>query len=321
MNAAQIKKAACVGAGVIGSSWATNFALRGYPVCIYDINQEQLDIARKNVASNIAFLVDKKVITKDEGAQAQQRVSYTTNMEEAVKDVQFIQESGPEKYEIKRTVVAEIEKYTAADTIIASSTSGLLITEIAKLAKHPERFVGGHPYNPPHLIPLVEITKGEKTSSEALQGAYDFYTKIGKEPVILNKETLGFIANRLQLALAREFMDLILTGVCTVEDIDKALLFGPGLRMAILGPILTMHLGGGAGGARGLYTMIRESSQMWLKDMAHWTDIPLEWPEVAHEGVLKELENRSAEFGKTPEEIIKFRDNMLIEILKMHKKL
>jgi carnitine 3-dehydrogenase len=321
MNVAQIKKVACIGAGVIGSSWATNFALRGYPVCIYDIGQDPLAVAKKNVASNIAFLLDKGIVTKEEAAKAEQRVSYTTSIEEAVKDAQFIQESGPERYEIKRSVVIEIEKYTAADTIVASSTSGLLITEIAKFAEHPERFVGGHPYNPPHLIPLVEITKGEKTSAEALQCAYDFYEKIGKEPVILNKETLGFIANRLQLALAREFMDLILTGVCTVEDIDKALLFGPGLRMAILGPIMTMHLGGGAGGAKGLYTMIRESSQMWLKDMAHWTDIPLEWPEVAQEGVLKELENRPAEFGKTPEEIIKFRDNMLIEILKMHKKL
>ncbi|MBP2652807.1 MAG: 3-hydroxyacyl-CoA dehydrogenase [Firmicutes bacterium] len=321
MNVAQIKKVACIGAGVIGSSWATNFALRGYPVCIYDIGQDPLAVAKKNVASNIAFLLDKGIVNKEEAAKAEQRVSYTTSIEEAVKDAQFIQESGPERYEIKRSVVVEIEKYTAPDTIVASSTSGLLITEIAKFAEHPERFVGGHPYNPPHLIPLVEITKGEKTSTEALQCAYNFYEKIGKEPVILNKETLGFIANRLQLALAREFMDLILTGVCTVEDIDKALLFGPGLRMAILGPILTMHLGGGAGGAKGLYTMIRESSQMWLKDMAHWTDIPLEWPDVAQEGVLKELENRPAEFGKTPEEIIKFRDNMLIEILKMHKKL
>ncbi|MBP2649210.1 MAG: 3-hydroxyacyl-CoA dehydrogenase [Firmicutes bacterium] len=321
MNVEQIKKVACIGAGVIGSSWATNFALRGYPVCIYDIAQAPLDVAKKNVASNIAFLLGKGVVTKDEASKAEQRVSYTTSIEEAVKDAQFIQESGPERYEIKRSVVGEIEKYTATDTIVASSTSGLLITEIAKFAQHPERFVGGHPYNPPHLIPLVEITKGEKTSEEALQCAYTFYEKIGKEPVILNKETLGFIANRLQLALAREFMDLILTGVCTVEDIDKALLFGPGLRMAILGPILTMHLGGGAGGAKQLYTMIRESSQMWLKDMAHWTDIPLEWPDVAQEGVLKELEDRPAEFGKTSEEIIKFRDNMLIEILKMHKKL
>lgn len=321
MEAKQIKKCACLGVGVIGASYATNFVLKGYPVYMYLFEPSLLEETQKSVRKNLNFLVAKEIITQEEATKAEQLLIYTTSLEEAVKDVQFIQESSPEKYEIKHALIAEVEKYVAPDTIIASSTSGLLITEIAKNAKHPERFVGGHPYNPPHLIPLVEITKGEKTSPEAVQCAFDFYTLLGKEPVILNKETLGFIANRLQLALAREFMDLVLTGVCTVEDIDKALLYGPGLRMAILGPILTMHLGGGAGGARGLYTAIRDSAQLWLNDMASWTKIPDEWPEIAHQGVLKEIENRPEIYGKTSEEIAEFRDNMLIEILKLHKKL
>ncbi|MBP2642975.1 MAG: 3-hydroxyacyl-CoA dehydrogenase [Firmicutes bacterium] len=321
MKIGMIRQTACIGSGVIGSSWATNFALRGYPVCIYDINQDQLKVAKKNIDNNLIFLTNENILTKQEAEQAQENVTYTVKIDEAIRDVQFIQESGPEKYEIKRALVSEIEKYTSADTIVASSTSGLLISEIAREAKHPERFVGGHPYNPPHIIPLVEITKGEKTSDDSLKCAYDFYARLGKEPVILRKETLGFIANRLQLALAREFMDLIISGVCTVEDVDKALLFGPGLRMAIIGPILTMHLAGGAGGAKGFYTAIRDSSQLWLNDMAHWTTIPDEWPEVAHEGVLKAIEHRSAEFGKTSEEIAEFRDSMLIKILKLHKKL
>lgn len=316
-----IKQIACIGSGTIGASWATNFVMRGYPVGLYDIKPEQLAAAKASITRNLSFLVKKGVITESAAAKAAAMVKITTNMEEAVADVQFIQESGPEEYAIKQELLAQIEKYTAPQTLIASSTSGLLISEIVKFAQIPERCLGAHPYNPPHLIPLVEITRGEKTAPEVIQRACAFYTAIGKEPVVLKKEKLGFIANRLQLALAREFMDLIMTGACTVEDIDKALLFGPGLRSAILGPVLTMHLGGGAGGARALYTALHNSSQLWLEDMAKWTAIPREWPEIAHAGVLQEIEHRQAEFGKTSAEIAEFRDNMLVEILKLHKKL
>jgi 3-hydroxyacyl-CoA dehydrogenase len=321
MEANQIKKVACLGAGVIGSSWATCFAIRGYPVCVCDIAPEQLVAARKRVASNLAFLVAKGVLQKEDAARAEELVHVSTRVEEAVGDVQFIQESGPENYKIKQQVLAEIEEYTAADTIVASSTSGLLITEIAKLAKHPERCVGGHPYNPPHLIPLVEITKGEKSSNEVVKAVYDFYLSLGKEPVVLQKDTLGFIANRLQMALSRETIDLVMRGVCTVEDIDRAMLYGPGLRFAIMGPTLTYHLGGGSLGAKGLFTHLRDSATMWLQDMAAWTTIPEGWPDAAQEGVLREIENRPDEFGKTTEDLIAFRDNMLIELLKLHKKL
>ncbi|MCL6477576.1 MAG: 3-hydroxyacyl-CoA dehydrogenase family protein [Peptococcaceae bacterium] len=321
MEASTIKKVACLGSGIIGSSWATNFAIRGYPVCVHDISPLQLEAAKKNIANNLEFLVRKGVLGKDKAARAEEMITFSTDIEEAVNDVQFIQESAPEKYEIKQQVLAEIEKYAAANTIFSSSTSGLLITEIAKFAKHPERCVGGHPYNPPHLIPLVEVTKGEKSSPEAVKCAYDFYALLGKEPVILHKETLGFIANRLQRALYREATDLVLRGVCSVEDIDKAVLFGPGLRWAIMGPNLVMHLGGGEQGIKGLINHIRESGNMWLKDMADWKEEPEGWADIAMEGVLREIENRPAEFGKTTEEIIEFRDNMLIELLKLHKKL
>lgn len=321
MEVKQIKKVTCLGAGVIGSSWATNFAVQGYPVSVCDISSEQLVGAKKSITKNLEFLINKGILRKEDAANAEGLVTFSTSVEEAVNDVQFIQESGPEKYEIKQQVLTEIENYVSADTIIASSTSGLLITEIAKFAKHPERCVGGHPYNPPHLIPLVEITKGEKSSPEAVKCAYDFYTLLGKEPVILQKETLGFIANRLQRALSREATDLVMRGVCTVEDVDKAVVFGPGLRWAILGPNMVMHLGGGIHGIKGLINHIRDSGNMWLKDMASWTEEPEEWADLAQEGVLREIEKRPAEFGKTTEEIIEFRDNMLIELLKLHKKI
>jgi len=321
MEAKDIKNIACIGAGTIGASWGTYFAMHGLSVYMYDINIEQLTAAKENIKTNLEFLVKKEIITKKNLEGAMELVQYTTNLEKAVKDAQFIQESGPEKYEIKRSVLAEIERYSKTDTIIASSTSGLLITEIAKEAKHPERCIGGHPYNPPHLIPLVEITKGEKSSTETINCAYEFYKLIGKEPVILQKETLGFIANRLQMALSREIMDLVMRGVCTIEDVDKAMLFGPGLRMAIMGPILTLHLGGGTQGAKGMFTKMHDSGTLWLQDMARWTTIPDEWPDVAQAGVLQELENRPEEFGKTTEELIEFRDDMLINLLKLHKKL
>ncbi len=259
------------------------------------------------------------MITNEDAELALNIVSYTTSIKEAVKDAQFIQESGPEKYDIKESILAQIEEYTQSDTIIASSTSGLLITEIN--AKYPERCIGGHPYNPPHLIPLVEITRGEKSSNEAVQCAYDFYKVIGKEPVILNKETLGFIANRLQMALSREIIDLVMRGVSSLEDIDKAMLYGPGLRLGIMGPVLALHLGGGPVGVKGMCQKINDSSNLWLKDMAAWNTIPSEWPDIAEQGVLKEIENRPEELGKTTEELIEFRDNMLIELLKLHKKL
>ncbi len=321
MKASDIKKIACIGAGVIGSGWATNFAVRGYPVVIYDIMQAQLAAAKDTVKDNVDFLVRKEVISPAGAEAAMALVTYTLDIEEAVKDVQFIQESGPEKYDIKQKVLAEVEKYAQPDAIIASSTSGLLITEIAKHANHPERCIGGHPYNPPHLIPLVEITKGEQSSMATLSCVKEFYSLLGKEPVILNKETLGFIANRLQMAISREIMDLVMRGVCTIEDVDKAMLYGPGLRFAIMGPILALHLGGGPQGAKGMLTKMREPGMMWLKDMASGTEIPEEWADIAHEGVLRELENRPAGFGKTDKDLIKFRDDMLIELLKLHKKL
>jgi carnitine 3-dehydrogenase len=321
MKANEIKNIACIGSGVIGASWATNFAMKGYSVIIYDINDEILANAKKHVESNLEFLVKRGVLTKEATENALNIVSYTTSIEEAVKNAQFIQESGPERYEIKESILAEIEKYAEIDTIIASSTSGLLVTEIAKNAKHSERCIGGHPYNPPHLIPLVEITKGEKSSDEVVKCAYDFYQVLGKEPVVLNKESLGFIANRLQMALSREIIDLTIRGVSSLEDIDKAMLYGPGLRLGIMGPILTLHLGGGALGAKGLCEKINDSSNLWLKDMASWDTIPSEWPDIAQAGALKEIENRPAELGKTTQELIEFRDNMLIELLKLHKKL
>lgn len=321
MKANEIKKVSCVGSGVIGYSWALYFSLKKLDTTVYDITIEALELAKKRIKESLKSLLKNAVVTEEECEEIEKRITYTTSMEEAVKDAKFIVESVPENYDIKRNVVKEIEKYTSAETIIASSTSGLLITEIAKEAAHPERFIGGHPYNPPHLIPLVEITKGEKTTEEVIKTAKEFYTLIGKEPVVLQKEALGFICNRIQIALYREVCDLVMRGVCTIEDADKAVTYGPGLRWGIMGPSLVFQLGGGKAGIDGILKHLGPSINMWLKDMADFKEFPEEFGQIAREGVEEEMKNRTKETGNDDASLAEYRDKMLIEMLKLHNKL
>ena len=320
MKPEEIKRVACVGGGVIGSSWAIQFAMKGLDVVLYDINDEQLAKSQAQMHKSLDALEQFKAVTPQRRQEIADRVKLTTSMEEAVKNAQFIQESGPERLEIKRSILAQVEEYASADAIYASSTSGLLVSDIAAQAAHPERCVGAHPYNPPHLIPLVELTSGDKTDPELLQLAYDFYQSIGKEAVLLRKECPGFIANRLQLALYREVQDLVMRGVCSVEDADKALVYGPGLRWAIFGHNMIMQLGN-PGGLTGMVQMLGNSGDRWLADMASWTHQPDNWAEVAQPGVDQEMANFPDHIGHTNEDCAKYRDQMLIELLKLHRKL
>ena len=320
MKPEEIKRVACVGGGVIGSSWAIQFAMKGLDVVLYDINDEQLAKSQAQMHKSLDALEQFKAVTPQRRQEIADRVKLTTSMEEAVKNAQFIQESGPERLEIKRSILAQVEEYASADAIYASSTSGLLVSDIAAQAAHPERCVGAHPYNPPHLIPLVELTSGDKTDPELLQLAYDFYQSIGKEAVLLRKECPGFIANRLQLALYREVQDLVMRGVCSVEDADKALVYGPGLRWAIFGHNMIMQLGN-PGGLTGMVNMLGNSGDRWLADMASWTHQPDNWAEVAQPGVDQEMKNFPDWVGHTNEECAAHRDQMLIELLKLHHKL
>ena len=289
MKVADIKRAACVGGGVIGSSWAIQFAMRGLAVTLYDINDEQLKRSEAQMHKSLDALEQFNAIT-------------------------------PERLEIKQSILAQVEACAAADALYASSTSGLLISDIAAKAAHPERCVGAHPYNPPHLIPLVELTSGDKTDPALLRLAYDFYQSIGKEAVLLRRECPGFIANRLQLALYREVQDLVMRGVCSVEDADKALVYGPGLRWAIFGHNMIMQLGN-PGGLTGMVNMLGNSGDRWLADMASWTHQPDNWAEVAQPGVDEEMKHFPDHIGHTNEACAAYRDQMLIELLKLHKKL
>lgn len=320
MKVSDIKKIACLGGGVIGSSWAIAFAMHGLEVVLRDINDEMVEKSRGQVCRYLDSLVAADALTEEGRAEVLGRISMTTSIEEALKGVQFIQENGPERLPIKQSILADVDKYAAPDAIYASSTSGLLITNIAEGSAHPERCVGAHPYNPPHLIPLVEITKGEKSSEEVVKLVYDFYQSIGKEAVLLNRECPGFIANRLQLALYREVQDLVMRGVCSVEDVDKALVYGPGIRWAIFGHNMIMQLGN-PGGLTGMTKMLGNSGSVWLKDMASWTEQPENYCDIAQPGVDQEMANFPDYIGHTNAECIAYRDKMLIEILKLHKKL
>lgn len=317
----EIKNIACIGSGVIGYSWALYFSLKKLNTTVYDISEESLALAKERIHDSLQPLIKNNVVTEEESKEIENRIVYTTNLETAVKDSDFIVESAPESYDIKKNLVIEIEKYTKPTTIIASSTSGLLITEIASVAKNPERFIGAHPYNPPHLIPLVEISKGEKTSDEVIAKAKAFYQSIGKEAVVLQKEALGFICNRLQMALYREVCDLVMRGVCTIEDADKAVTYGPGLRWGIMGPSLVFELGGGKNGIEGLMKHLTPSINLWLNDMADFKEMPEEFASLAQLGVNEELKNRDEKIGNTNESLAEYRDKMLIELLKLHNKL
>ena len=321
MKLNDIRDVSVIGSGVIGYSWALSFAMNGHKVRVYDVKDDALKLAKSRIHDSLENLASNKVLNPNKIEKIESRISYTTSIENAVKNTKFIIESGPEKYEVKWSIVNDVEKYASEDAIIASSTSGLLITEIAKNAKHPERFIGAHPYNPPHLIPLVEITKGEKTKEENVQLAYDLYKSIKKEPVILQKEALGFICNRIQMAVYREVSDLVMRGVCSIEDADKAVTYGPGIRWAIMGPSLVFELGGGQGHIDGLMNHLNDSIKLWLNDMADWKEFPEQFPEIAREGVEESLKNRPKEIGNTDESLAEYRDKMLIEILKLHNKL
>ena len=321
MEVKNIKKVACVGAGVIGYSWALYYSLKKLSVTVYDLTEDKIDLAKNRIHESLLNLEKNNVVQENEISEIESRITYTTSMEAAVKDVQFITESGPENYEVKQKMAEEMEKYTADDTIIASSTSGLLVSEIAKNAKHPERFIGAHPYNPPHLIPLVELTKGDKTDEHVLEVAKQFYQSIDKEPVVLQKEALRFICNRIQMAVYREVCNLVMNGVCTIEDADKAVTYGPGLRWAIMGPSLVFELGGGEGHIDGLMKHLNPSISLWLHDMADFKDFPEEFPEIARKGVEEAMKNRPAEIGNDDQSLAEYRDKMLIELLKLHNKL
>lgn len=311
----------CYGSGLIGTGWATNYLMAGLKVSLYDVSDDLFELAEKRIRDNFAFLVSEDVYSKDQVEGFMKNFTMTSDPAKALADADFVQENGPENLEIKQKIVETIEANCRPDVIVASSTSGLLISDIAAKAKNPERFMGGHPYNPVFLIPLVELTKSDKTDATLLQQAYDFYMEIGKEPIILQKEALGFISNRLQAAIHRESMDLMNRGVCSMEEIDRAMCYGPGLRWGLIGHNTVSQLAGGVHGIGGATKHMGPSMALWWKDMADWKDFPEGMVEKLQPMMDEAMAKRDERHGRTNEEIIAFRDKGLVMLLKYHGKL
>lgn len=248
-----------LGGGVIGASWAALFLAAGRSVALYDPAQDAEERVMRYIETAWPALVELGLAERGDPFC----ITFHREAAAAVAEAQFIQENVPERVVIKHALIAEIEPALAPDAVISSSTSGLTWEEIAAGFKDPSRFVLGHPFNPPHLIPLVEMTAGVATDPAAFDLARVFYEDIGKVTIRLHKGMPGHVANRLQAAIWREAVHLVVEGVASVEDVDKAVWAGLGLRWAAMGPTMLFHLGAGEGGLEGFCDHFRDTFDGW----------------------------------------------------------
>ncbi len=236
-----MRSAAVLGAGTIGVSWAALFASRGLSVRVQDPRPDVQEVVGSALDDLAPLLGDVREL-----------VSVAPDLETAVTGVDAVQENGPERLELKQELWARVEAAAPAQALLLSSTSGLMPSDMAARMREPGRLLVGHPFNPPHVVPLVEVVPGAQTSAETAQAAAEFYRSLGKVPVVLRKEIGGFVANRLQSALFRESVNLVLQGVVTPEELDQVVTESVGVRWATAGPFESYHLGGGPGGIRHL---------------------------------------------------------------------
>jgi len=305
-----IRRIAIIGTGVIGASWTALYLAKGLQVVATDIAPNAEAQLRKFVESAWPALTR---LGLSPGA-SQANLKFTPVLAQALEDVDLVQENGPERIDFKQRLYGQLDELLPADVIIASSSSGLTMSEIQNgAAGHPERCVIAHPFNPPHLIPLVEIVGGAKTSETTIQRAADFYTSIGQRTVRVNKEMPGHVANRLQAALAREVYYLVAEGVVSAADVDTALSWGPGLRWGVMGNMMLNHLGGGPGGIEHFFQQFSGPMTAWWKTLG----APVLTPEVQK----KLIDSVHAEAGsRSIEELEAVRDEMLLGLIELRTK-
>ncbi len=306
-----IRRVAIIGTGVIGASWSALFLAKGLEVVATDVTPNAEAALKRFIESAWPALKRLGLAT---GA-SQSKLSFTADLAIAVKGADFVQENGPERIEFKRKLYGQLDELLPADVIIASSSSGLTMSEIQLACRsHPERCVIGHPFNPPHLVPLVEIVGGAKTSEETIQRVAEFYTALGKRTVRLHKEVPGHVANRLQAALSREVYHLVAEGVVTAADADTALSWGPGLRWGIMGSLVLNHLGGGQGGIEHFFEQFAGPMTAWWKVLGQ----PVLTPEVQKQLI----DSVRAEVGsRSIDELAAERDEMLLELIELRTKI
>ncbi len=305
-----IRRIAIIGTGVIGASWTALFLAKGLPVVATDIAPNAEAALRKFVEAAWPAL---KRLGLSPGA-SQSNLTFTADIAQALAGVDLVQENGPERIDFKRKLYGQLDELLPPNVIIASSSSGLTMSEIQSgAAAHPERCVIAHPFNPPHLIPLVEIVGGAKTSEATIRRAAEFYTSIGQRTVRLNKEMPGHVANRLQAALAREVYYLVAEGVVSAADADTALCWGPGLRWGVMGNLMLNHLGGGPGGIEHFFQQFTGPMTAWWKTLGS----PVLTPEVQKkliDGVHDEVGSR------TIDELETERDEVLLGLIELRNK-
>ena len=305
--AKSINTVAIIGTGVVGASWAALFLAKGLEVVATDVAPDADASLRHFVEAAWPAL---KRLGLAPGA-SQSNLKFAADLATAVKNADFVQENGPERIDFKRKLYRQLDDLLSADVIIASSSSGLTMSAIqSDCPSHPERCVIGHPFNPPHLVPLVEIVGGAKTSEDTIQRASEFYTSIGKRTVRLHKEVPGHVANRLQAALGREVYHLVAEGVVSVADVDTALCWGPGLRWGIMGQVLLNHLGGGEGGIDHFFAQFTGPMTAWWKVLGS----PVLTPELQQtliDGLHAEVGSRSID------ELAAQRDEVMLGLLEL----
>jgi 3-hydroxyacyl-CoA dehydrogenase len=301
-----IRRVAVVGTGVIGASWAAQYLARGLDVVATD--------PAPNAETNLRKYVDEAWELLEEiglsAGASRDRLSFTEDMGQALAQADFVQENGPERPDFKMKLFADMDDATPVDSIIASSSSGITPSVMQSDCKHPERVIVGHPFNPPHIIPLVEVVGGTKTSPEAIQHAMRFYTSIAKKPIHLRKELPGHVANRLQAALYREILYLIEQGVLSVEETDTAVSYGPGLRWGVMGQSLQWHLGGGAGGIDHFMEQLMDPLAAMMKTLGN-PEVTPELKQTIVEGVTREAAGRSVD------ELAREEDEVIIGLLRL----
>jgi 3-hydroxyacyl-CoA dehydrogenase len=308
----QIKKIAIVGSGLIGRSWALLLARSGYPVTMYDINKEAFIKVRQFLIDALNTLSSKCLLSPENFQSISDLVVVTDDLAQALYGADYIIEAVTENIEIKQSLYAKMEEIAGSNAIIASSTSSFPISLITARMVNPERCLVAHPFNPPHLIPVVEVVPGPGTATDVVDITMEFLKSIGKIPVLCNKETKGFILNRLQNALLRECINLIDNGVATVADVDAAVSAGIGLRWALMGPFEVFDLASDSG-LKGFFEHFKPVlEESWQQERNKKLDSEI---------ITKIIEQFNA--VDRPEKLkrIKNRDEMLIDLLKIKKQI
>jgi len=305
-----IRSVAVVGAGAIGASWTALLLSRGLSVVVTDPDPAAEERLRRQVASFLELDPERSELSRYDD-----RLAVTADPRLAAAAADLVLEAGPERLDVKRAIIAELDAAARPEVLIASSSSGLTPTSFQSAAeRHPERVLVVHPFNPPHLVPLVEVVGGEQTSEAAIETAMEIFTALGKHPIRLRRELPGHVANRLQAALWREAYYLVEQGVVSVADLDTAISSGPGLRWALAGPMLTQHLSGGGLGLRHVLAHLGPAQVEWWADLGSPKLTP-ELVETLAAGVDDELA------GEDEGDLLARRDTALRELLASKERL